>query len=148
MPCSKPAPSPLCVIRLPVTVAPVLFSSTPSPLKRSPSCPLLLTSDALSVVERAALMSKRPARALLMRRERVTVTAAPPLIWMPTPRSFATVARSIRMRLASSIQTACGAEARTVKPRRTTSWTPVSITLIVPAAATIVTGPSACQVIG
>ena len=104
---------------------------------------MLLTIDPLSVVLRAADMSKSPARALLISRERATVTFVPRLICTPTPRSLATVVRSIRTRVASSTQIACGAAARTVKPRSTTSWTPVSITLIVPAGARIVTGPSA-----
>ena len=95
------------------------------------------------MVPRAALMSSSPARALLISRECLTVTPLAALTCTPTPALLATVTRSSTMRLALSIQTAWGAAARTVKPRRTTSRTPVSMMLTVPAGAAIVTGPSA-----
>ena len=142
MPCSKPTLSPFPEMRLPVTSAPLLLISTPSPSYLRPSCPLPLTTEPLSVVECASFMSSRPARALSSKTRLPDGDAVPDLIWMPTPARFVTAQRPIRMRLAPSTQISAGASASTVNSRNLMSCTPTSITGTVPAGAVSVTAPS------
>jgi hypothetical protein len=80
-----------------------------------------IEADALRVVPTAWLISMSPARALPTRLERTIVTPVPALICTPVPALFVTVTPSRTMRAELSIQTACGAAARTVSPRRTMS---------------------------